>query len=285
MLLVKGSLAQASLGTIVQAMFECQLTAIVWMSKEMEEGVAYFHHGQLTHVESNGTTGQDALYLLSHWDKGTFRVLEQSTLPQHVSNSLLEYPKNGATAVDYNTTILSILSRPHSAQTRAHAESDALWDEEMILLLSQLENVKGDGGKWRSRFRTKRRISYDDNVGLQRMMKLVNTTAQAGDQSFDKYKTYLSTAVNLATDLYPVASQLKVKFNRLESFTPLFNNVAPAERNTFAYFLFKATIDILESYFFQLTAQFHGRDQIEQWRGVFQLFLDELGDVAERMKQ
>lgn len=285
MLLVKGSFHDARLASLIQVVFEQKLTAILWMCRQLEEGITYFQDGVMTHAEIAGVKGQEALYRLSHWDDGTFRLIEQPFLPAHEQNGPLEYQTERSMHVNGRHSLLSVLTKRDYADTQSAADQDLLWDEELILLMSELENIKGDAKEWKRCFRSRFRVPHGDHVALDRMAALVNTTAQLGNSSFDRYQNYLSKAAVMASDLYPIVADFRLQDNRLRSLQPLYTQVPTAKRSTHAHYMFKSTIDIIESYFFQFLAQFHARSHIIQWRSVFQLFIEELNVLADGIKQ
>lgn len=285
MLLVKGSFHDARLASLIQVVFDQELTAILWMCRQLEEGITYFQNGIMTHAEISGTKGQEALYKMSHWDDGTFRLIEQPFLPTHEENGPIEYQTERSMHVNGTHSLLSVLTKKDYAETQDAADKDQMWDEELMLLMSQLENLKGDANQWKRCFTSRFRIPHADHLALDRMVALVNTTAQLGDNSFDRYRNYLPKAAVMASDLYPVVADYRLQDNRLRALQPLYAQVPMAQRNNQAHYMFKSTIDILESYFFQLLAQFHARSRINQWRTVFQLFIEELNVLADGIKQ
>lgn len=268
-MIVKGNLSDVSLGTIIHSLFQSRWTAILWLCQQSIEGIVFFDKGQMTHAKVNGSEGQEAIYVLSHWDHGTFRIMQQEVLPPHDQENVLDYPVNESAAPKIKaTSVLALLTRESEARTTEEYEADQVWEQELIVLLSILERLKTELGRWRYRFRPNTILGY--------LTDIVNEVVTVGENSFDIYRNFLEKAINMASDVYPQATQLQLNDNQLDPLPEIYNTLPRQQRSTQIQAVISSVLDILESYFYQFVSRFHATNLVEQWRVTCQLYLEEL---------
>jgi hypothetical protein len=140
---IEGSLETMSLASLIQAICMEQRKAALFLKRNADEGIIYFDGGEIKHATLGPLLGEDAVYELVTWTKGSFRIADYGALPRRT------------VASDWNFLLMEGMRRmdEHQAHTASppvaeellsseEIEHDRNLEIELITLLSKLEHSR-----------------------------------------------------------------------------------------------------------------------------------------------
>ena len=278
-MIIKGSVKEVGLATLVQAMHMDRQTAVIMLWQDEREGVVFVHKGEAVHAVVADRQGSEALYELTHWDNATFRLSTQPSLPISVRTISQSDGYFAASSMKLDPVTDRILwGGTRNQITELESEADQILENDLIILLTQMESSKELFNKRRNR---------KPQVVWKVLTDMVNGMVFVAEDIYDEDQQSLLTVIEMASNVYPAIRMLRVQDNQLmaDSLNVIYRSAASRVlRAAQADELMKGMFDVMETYCLRLGSQFNGRASADQWRSTCQVFLGELKEVLKQIR-
>lgn len=273
---IEGDLKDIGLGTIVQAICIERRKGRLLLNCREQEGAIFFDNGEIVHASLGDLEGVEAIYKLLTWNSGWFRLTDQAEVPQHTIrmnwNHLL---LDGLRRMDEKHRNEGDPTREKGELSQAHKEEDRLLENNLIYLMSKLEQFMYHLNKLKLHKRGQTAMSV--------LGDMVNEVVKFGEACSNGCS--LRKAVVKALEKYPQARILHIANNRLSVKTSqnLYKSWAddPADRNFFFKQVGRGAIHTLHIIFTKMAEDFHAKKTHKQWVETYEVFLVELKRTME----
>lgn len=280
---IQGNLRDVNLASLIQMLCMDQRQATLNLKRsDTEEGLIYFEQGEIVHALTNSLTGEEAVYHLLGWAEGTFRINDQTPTPDRTIvmpwNYLL---MEGMRLLDEQKICDSGQAKPKTALSFEEMEQDRVLEYELILLLSELEQLQARLSNIKNTRQTTTALEILTDI-TNKVIAFMETLPKA---------TNVVTLSKILTDTaktYSTLRLLHLKNNRLsaEIISTLYTNWTGdlvERRQTFEE-ISRGIIAIVEKFLVYIITQFHSNVIANQWQETCQIFLTEFKQAIKGIR-
>ena len=267
--MVEGDLVDLTVPTLLHALASEGSTAVLKVQRGNSQGELFFREGTLVHALSGGRAGDDAVRDLMHWHEGRFRLVRDSDRqPQTVTQAVADFLRDMHTAFDGDSTTIA-----------PTGDADRQLLDALIALLSRVEPD-------RARL-TEGRLEPGGVPALLVLTSLVNAVVgfvkgRCGDPTVLPSRVLLRMA-----DTQPYTQLLgeqdeEVSISTAISVLDALDSVTGDRRRLF-HDLAYALLDVLVIYGDTLSTFFHAAPLRDEWRALFDVFIEGLWTAVQQV--
>jgi len=281
---IKGDLQDMSLASLMQMLCLDQRKAtLVLKHSQADQDAIFFDNGRIVHAEVGSLIGEAAVYHLLGWGDGTFEMNEQQIIPsQTITVPWNHLIMEGMRLIDERQMPQPQLDEPVIALSEAEIEQDDTLENELILLLSELEQVQIRLAD--------QKIQNHPPVALQHLTDIVNQVVAFAEGLPDEAAgtAALSKIISRTADTYPTIKLLRVHENRLSSeiVSHLYNGWtgdARERKETFGE-LSQGMLKAIETYFSYFIAYFRSGAVAGHWHETCDIFMSTLNQEVKKIR-
>jgi len=280
---IQGNLRDVNLASLIQMLCMDQRRAILNLKRsDIEEGLIYFEHGEIVHALTNSLTGEEAVYHLLSWAEGTFKVNEQVSAPDRTIMMPWNYLlMEGMRLLDEQKFGDSVQTKPETALSFEEMEQDRVLEYELILLLSELEQLQARLANIKNTRQTTTALEILTEI-TNKVIAFTETLPKATNV------VTLSKILTETAKTYSTLRLLQPRNNRLsiEIITMLhisWTGDLVDRRQTFEE-IRQGIIVIIEKILAYIIAQFHSNVIVNQWQETSEIFLTELKQAVQGIR-
>jgi hypothetical protein len=267
--MVEGDLVDLTVPTLLHALSCEGSTAVLKVQRGDSQGELFFREGTLVHALSGGRAGDDAVRDLIHWHEGRFRLVRDADRQPHTVTQ----------------AVADFLRDRHKAQPGDAETADPIGDPDrqlMDALTAVLERLEPD----RARL-TEGRLEPGGVPTLLVLASLVNAVirfvkARCGDPTVLPSRVLLRMA-----DTQPYTQLLgeedeEISIGTAISVLDALDSVTGDRRRLF-HDLAYALLDVLVIYGDTLSTFFHAAPLRDEWRAMFDVFIEGLWMAVQQV--
>lgn len=279
---MEGSLQSLSLASLIQMICLEERTAALHLDRHGQEGVIYIERGEIAHASAGSLSGEEAVYQLIGWKEGNFRALFDVSIPRRSittpwSHLLLE----GSRRIDEQQRAASGSANGRRMLSEAELEHDSAFENDMIVLLSELEFLRAQLEEKKAR--------TQPSLALKVLSEILNRVVALSDQPGDGRADLESLEEILAMTgrSVPGARMVRTSGNQVsEDTVSEFARLKIDRRARLEAFqqIAEALTIVTESYLARLTERFRSGPVADQWRETYRAFLEELNQAIENVE-
>jgi hypothetical protein len=280
---LEGDLKDISLTSVVQILCMERRKGGLFVRRRGEEGTVYFYDGEIVHATVGPLEGEEAIYQLLTWMDGTFRMNDQVTIPRKtIGMNWNHLMIEGMRRIDEQNRESASPTQYDIILTQAEVEQDGILENDLILLLSRLEQLMAQLGE--------KKIQKRPPAALELLAELVNQVIKyyEGIPKADANRGSLVKALMQAGDVYQQARILQAQYNRLSVQTAvnLYHSWAgdPNDRRYMFRQISRGMIHVLESYFSLFTIYFQSLAMRDQWKETYSVFIYDLTRAVDKVQ-
>jgi hypothetical protein len=266
--MVEGDLVDLTVPTLLHALTCEGSTAVLKVQRGNSQGELFFREGTLVHALSGGRAGDDAVRDLIHWHEGRFRLVRDSDRqPTTVTQAVSDFLRDRNTQPDT------------AAHAAAAGDPDRHLMDALLVLLTQLEPD-------RSRL-TEGRLDPGGVPALLVLASLVNAVlrfvkGRCGDPTVLPSRVLLRMA-----DTQPYTQLLgeqdeEISISTAISVLDALDSVTGDRRRLF-HDLAYALLDVLVIYGDTISTFFHAAPLRDEWRAMFDVFIEGLWTAVQQV--
>jgi len=291
----EGDLKEIGMASLVQMICLENYQATLVVKRDRDEGIICVSEGDVIHAQTGSFIGELAFYRLLSWKKGTFRIYDHvKTLKRTVKTPWRQLIMEGLRMIDEWNAIEGHEGRRREELTPEHVQQDQNLEKDLIMLLSQFEQIKmrmcrvGRFEKIMAGFsqRAKKRRAQ---LALELLSKMINDVVLFSEEHLEAGANTdkLARALVRAGDMFPRARLLQAESNRLSASTiiTLYENWtadAAGRQHTF-HDVSRGMVDVLETYFSMFITCFHAPQTAEQCREACNVFIIDLSAAVDEI--
>jgi len=280
---IQGNLQDINLASLIQMLcMDHRRVTLSLKRSGAQEGLIYFEKGEIVHALTDSLTGAEAVYHLLSWAEGTFKINDQTTAPNRTIvtpwNSLL---LEGMRLLDEQKIGDVIQSKPEISLSFDEMEQDRALEYELILLLSELEQLQARLADIKNEKQT--------TIALEILTQITNKVVTFTEKRPKTTNvTTLSKVLTEAANTYSTLRLLQARQNRLsaEIISMLYVNWTGdlAERRQTFVEISQGIVVIIEKFLAHIVAQFQSNIIANQWQETNRIFLAELKQAVQGIR-
>jgi len=267
--MVEGDLVDLTVPTLLHALASEGSTAVLKVSRGNSQGELFFREGTLVHALSGGRAGDDAVRDLMHWHEGRFRLVRDADRQPHtVTQAVADFLRDRHRAADGDSTA--------SAPT---GDADRQLLDALIALLGRVEPD-------RARL-TEGRLEPGGVPALLLLTSLVNSVLRFVKGRCADPTVLPSRVLLRMADTQPYTQLLgeqdeEVSISTAISVLDALDSVTGDRRRLF-HDLAYALLDVLVIYGDTLSTFFHAAPLRDEWRAMFDVFIEGLWTAVQQV--
>ena len=267
--MVEGDLVDLTVPTLLHAMACEGSTAVLKVSKGNSQGELFFREGTLIHALSGGRAGDDAVRDLIRWHEGRFRLVRDSDRqPTTVTQAVADFIRDRMNQADRG-----------SAEAAPTGDADRQLLDSLIHLLTKLDPD-------RSKL-TEGRLDPGGVAALLVLASLVNAViifvkGRCGDPTVLPSRVLLRMAETQPYTQLLGEQDEEISISTAISVLDALDSVTGDRRRLF-HDLAYALLDVLVIYGDTLSTFFHAAPLRDEWRTMFDVFIEGLWTAVQQV--
>lgn len=267
--MVEGDLVDLTVPTLLHALSCEGSTAVLKVQRGNDLGELFFREGTLIHALSGGRAGDDAVRDIIHWHEGRFRLVRDSDRQPHtVTQNVADFLRDRRAAAD-----------AESDPSMTSGDPDRQLLDSLVMVLAKLDPD-------RARL-TEGRLEPGGVAALLLLASLVNSVVgfvkgRCGDPTVLPSRVLLRMAETQPYTQLLGEQDEEISISTAISVLDALDSVTGDRRRLF-HDLAYALLDVLVIYGDTLSTFFHAAPLRDEWRSMFDVFIEGLWTAVQQV--